>query len=136
MSLTPTQLEELQSITVQLQEEFPSNKDFLWNATIITRLGVLGALYSTTGRLTTARISTARMAFNQRVDARGKPINAALKYIIYHPGLVDTVAQIRCSPRPSRCNRRQERRETVLACPRQRDAQFDDSSRSSDSQNG
>lgn len=34
MSLTPTQLEELQSITVQLQEEFPSNQDFLWNAAI------------------------------------------------------------------------------------------------------
>lgn len=69
----------------------------MWNATSVARLVGLGALYSTTGRLTTARISTARMAFNQRTDARGEPINAALRYIIYHPGLADTVDTIRQS---------------------------------------
>ena len=69
----------------------------LWNATTIGRLVGLGALYSTTGRLTTARISTARMAFNQRTDDRGEPIPAALRYLIYHSGLTDTVDQIRQS---------------------------------------
>jgi len=69
----------------------------LWNATTIARLIGLGALYSTTGRLTTARISTARMAFNQRVDAAGEPASAALKFIVHHPGLVDTVATIQNS---------------------------------------
>lgn len=67
------------------------------NATTIARLVALGALYSTTGRLTTARISTARMAFNQRVDDRAEPIIASLKYIVIHPGLVDTAAQIQNS---------------------------------------
>jgi len=65
------------------------------NAISIARLA--GALYSTTGRLTTARISAARMAFNQRTDAAGEPINAALKYIVHHSGLVDTVATIQRS---------------------------------------
>jgi len=69
----------------------------LWNATTIARLVGLGALYATTGRLTTARISTARMAMNQRVDDNAEPITAALKFIIHHPGLVDTVAQIQNS---------------------------------------
>ena len=67
------------------------------NATSIARLTGLGALYSTTGRLTTARISTARMGFNQRTDTRGNPINANLRYIVHHPGLVDTVRTIRQS---------------------------------------
>ena len=67
------------------------------NATTIARLVALGALYSTTGRLTTARISAARMAFNQRVDDRAEPIMATLKYIVIHPGLVDTAAQIQNS---------------------------------------
>ena len=67
------------------------------NATSVGRLTGLGALWSTTGRLTTARISTARMAFNQRVDARANPINASLRYIVYHSGLVDTVRTIRQS---------------------------------------
>jgi len=70
---------------------------FFTNAVTIARLIALGALYSTTGRLTTARISEARMAFNQRVDNRGEPILAALKYIVYHAGLVDTVASIQNS---------------------------------------
>lgn len=67
------------------------------NATSFGRLVGLGALYSTTGRLTTARISAARMAFNQRTDARTEPILARLAYIVHHSGLVDTVRQIRAS---------------------------------------
>ena len=67
------------------------------NLTSIARLTGLLALYSTTGRLTTARISTARMAFNQRTDARANPINASLRYIVHHSGLVDTVRTIRQS---------------------------------------
>ena len=67
------------------------------NATSIARLTGLGALYSTTGRLTSARVSTARMGFNQRTDARANPINASLAYIVHHPGLVDTVRVIRAS---------------------------------------
>jgi len=67
------------------------------NATSIARLVALGALYWQSGQLTTNRISEARMAFNQRLDARGEPINARLKYIIHHSGLVDTVRVIRQS---------------------------------------
>jgi hypothetical protein len=69
----------------------------LWNATTTARLVALGALFSTTGRLTTARISTARMAFSQRTDTRGNPIVATLRYIVHHNGLADTVAQIQNS---------------------------------------
>jgi hypothetical protein len=69
----------------------------LWNATTIARLVGLGALYSTTGRLNTARISLARMAFNQRTDGRGNPVVGALRYIIYHAGLADVADQIRQS---------------------------------------
>lgn len=76
-------------------EKFVSR--MLWNATTIARLVGLGALYSTTGRLTTARISTARMAFNQRTDDRGEPIVSGVRYILHHNGLVDTVAQIQSS---------------------------------------
>lgn len=76
-------------------EKFVSR--MMWNAVTQARLLALGALFQTTGRLTTARISAARMAFNQRVDARGEPIAAGLKYLVYHPGLVDTVAQIQNS---------------------------------------
>jgi hypothetical protein len=76
-------------------EKFVSR--FLWNAVIIARLTALGALYQINGRLTSARISTARMAFNQRLDANGEPINATLRYIVYHAGLVDTVRVIRAS---------------------------------------
>jgi len=67
------------------------------NATTIARLTALGALYSTTGRLTSNRISTARMAFGQRVDDRNEPIDADLAYIVYHRGLEDTVRQIQNS---------------------------------------
>ncbi len=70
---------------------------FFTNATTIARLVALGALYSTTGRLTSARISTARMAFNQRTDTRGEPINARMVYLVYHSGLADTVATIQNS---------------------------------------
>ena len=66
----------------------------LWNATTLARLVGLGANFATTGRLTAARVSDARMALNQRVDARGEPISAALKYIVIHPGLVDTAETI------------------------------------------
>lgn len=67
---------------------------FYTNATTIARLVALGALYSTTGRLTTARVSTARMAYNQRLDARNEPINANLVYIVGHSGLADTARTI------------------------------------------
>lgn len=67
------------------------------NATSIARLTGLGALYSTTGRLTSARISTARMAFAQRVNTRGERIQAPLRYLVYHTGLIDTVRTIRRS---------------------------------------
>lgn len=77
------------------QEKYVSR--MMWNAVTLARLVALGALYSTTGRLTTARISTARMAFNQRVDDRGEPIAAALAYIVYHAGLVDQVKTIQNS---------------------------------------
>jgi len=76
-------------------EKFVSR--MLWNAVTLLRLTNLGALYSTTGRLTTARISEARMAFNQRVDNGGNPIPATLRYIVIHSGLVDTAAQIQAS---------------------------------------
>ncbi len=69
----------------------------LTNATTIARLVALGANYSTTGRLTTARISSARMAFGQRVDDDSNPIQAGLRYIVHHSGLVDTVETIRQS---------------------------------------
>jgi len=76
-------------------EKFVSR--FLWNATIIARLLALGTLYRINGRLTSARISTARMAFNQRTDALGVPVNATLRFIVHHPGLVDVVRTIRQS---------------------------------------
>lgn len=67
------------------------------NATSIARLTALGALYSQNGRLTTARVSEARMAFNQRTDARTNPINARGQYLVIHSGLVDTAQQIQRS---------------------------------------
>jgi hypothetical protein len=73
-------------------EEYVSR--FYTNATTIGRLTGLGALYSQFGRLTSTRISEARMAFGQRIDARNRPINADLAYIVYHRGLEDTVRQI------------------------------------------
>jgi len=76
-------------------EKFVSR--FYTNATSIARLVGLGALYSTTGRLTTARISAARMAFKQRVDARAERILTPMRFIVYHSGLEDTVRQIQNS---------------------------------------
>jgi len=70
---------------------------FYTNAVSIARLVALGANYSQTGRLTSARISEARMAFGQRTDARGEPLNADLQYIVYHRGLEDTVLTIQNS---------------------------------------
>jgi hypothetical protein len=70
---------------------------FYTNAVSIARLVALGANFSTTGRLTTARVSTARMAYGQRVDTRTEPINVDLTYIVYHRGLEDTVATIQNS---------------------------------------
>jgi hypothetical protein len=67
------------------------------NATSILRLTNAGALYSTTGRLTSARISTARMAYGQRTDSRGNPIVTDLQYVVYHRGLEDTARQIQAS---------------------------------------
>jgi len=67
---------------------------FYTNAVTIARLVGLGALYSQNGRLTTARVSEARMAFGQRVDARGNPIEVEAVYLVYHRGLHDTVMQI------------------------------------------
>jgi len=70
---------------------------FYTNAVSIARLVALGANFSTTGRLTTARVSTARMAYGQRVDTRNEPVNVDLTYIVYHRGLEDTVATIQNS---------------------------------------
>lgn len=67
------------------------------NATSIARLTGLGALYSTNGRMTSTRISTARMAFNQRTNASGNPIAADLKYLVYPSSLADTILQIQQS---------------------------------------
>jgi hypothetical protein len=67
------------------------------NALSIGALTTAGVLYSTNGRLTTARISEARMAFNQRVDLRGERIASPLRFIVYHTGLADVVAQIQNS---------------------------------------
>lgn len=64
------------------------------NATSIARLVALGALYAQNGRLTTARVSEARMAFNQRTNARAEPINARGVLLVIHSGLVDTAQQI------------------------------------------
>ena len=67
---------------------------FYTNATSIARLTGLGALYSQNGRLTTARVSEARMAFGQRTDSRGNPIEVEAVYLVYHRGLHDTAMQI------------------------------------------
>jgi len=64
------------------------------NATSIARLVGLGALYSTTGRLTSSRVSTARQAFGQRLDNRGNPITVDLRYIVGPVSLSDTAMQI------------------------------------------
>jgi len=68
------------------------------NATSIARLTGLGVNYSQAGRLTSSRISEARMGFGQRTDARGEPAIADLAYIVYHRGLTDVVRTIQASP--------------------------------------
>jgi hypothetical protein len=67
------------------------------NATSIARLVGLGALFAQNGRLTSARVSEARMAYNQRVDARNQPINARAAFVVGHSGLFDTARQILAS---------------------------------------
>ena len=64
------------------------------NATSIARLVALGANYSQNGRLTTARISEARMAFAQRVNVGNQPITASAQYLVHHTGLRDAALQI------------------------------------------
>jgi len=76
-------------------EKFVSRMYF--NATSIARLTGLGALYSTAGRLTSARVSSARMGFSQRTDARAERIQASLNYVVGHTGLTDTARQIMAS---------------------------------------
>lgn len=67
------------------------------NAVTVARLIALGANYATAGRLTSGRISAARMGFGQRTDACGEPILADLAYIVYHRGLEDVVRTIQNS---------------------------------------
>ena len=67
------------------------------NAVSIAALTGSGALYWQNGRLTSTRISEARMAFNQRTDAAAEPINARLDYLVIHCGLVDVARQIQAS---------------------------------------
>jgi len=67
------------------------------NAVSIAALTGSGVLYWQNGRLTSSRISETRMAFNQRTDAAGEPINAQLNYIVGHSGLVDVALQIQAS---------------------------------------
>jgi hypothetical protein len=49
MSLTPTQLQELQTIVLDLGEEFPHNADFLWNAAIRIQKADLGPVTGSGG---------------------------------------------------------------------------------------
>lgn len=64
------------------------------NATSIARLVALGANYSTTGRLTSTRVSTAQLAFAARTDADGNPINVSPRYLVVPTGLLHTARQI------------------------------------------
>jgi len=70
---------------------------FYTNGTSITRIQAGGANYTQNGRLTSTRISEARMGFGQRVDDCNEPINADLAFIVYPRGLEDTVRQIQAS---------------------------------------
>lgn len=76
-------------------EKFISN---LFN-NVVSRAYIqsLGALYYSTAKLSSYAVSDNRMAFNQRLDNRGEPINAVLSYIVYHSGLDDKIRQIRDS---------------------------------------
>jgi hypothetical protein len=64
------------------------------NATSIARLVGLGANYSTTGRLTSTRVSTAQLAFAARTDTTGSPINVTPRYLVVPTGLLHTARQI------------------------------------------
>jgi len=70
---------------------------FYTNATSIARLVGLGVNYAQTGRMTSTRISEARMGFSQRVDGGGDPMVVNLKYIVHPPAIADTVSQIQAS---------------------------------------
>ncbi len=70
---------------------------FYTNATSIARIVAGGVLYTQNGRLTSGRISEARMGFGQRTDGRGEPMDAELAFIVYHRGLEDTVRTIQNS---------------------------------------
>lgn len=67
---------------------------FYDNALTQGALVVLGALYSGTGRLTTANLSIAWNAFVQRVDALGNPLNIRPRYLVIPPILRLTASQI------------------------------------------
>ncbi len=64
------------------------------NATSIARLTGLGAAYFTTGRLTSTRVSTAQLAFGQRTNDDGNPMNVTPKYLVIPTGLSHTALQI------------------------------------------
>jgi len=49
MSLTPTELQELQTIVIDLSEEFPHNSDLLWDAAIRLQKGDLGPVSGSGG---------------------------------------------------------------------------------------
>lgn len=76
-------------------EKFVSR--MIFNATNIARLTALGANYFTTGRLTSDRISTARMAFAQRTDGRAEPMLVSPRFLVHHTGLIDTIRVIQNS---------------------------------------
>lgn len=73
-------------------EKFVSRLYF--NTTTIAGLQALGALYSTTSRLSTNALMVAWAAFNQRTDANSEPITTAPVYLVIHRGLRPTAEQI------------------------------------------
>jgi hypothetical protein len=64
------------------------------NALTQAQLVALGALYSGTGRLSTANLAIGWNAFAQRVDARGNLLNIVPKYLVIPPVLELTARQI------------------------------------------
>jgi len=73
-------------------EKFVSRLYF--NTTTIAGLQALGALYSTTARLSTNALMVAWHAFTQRLDARGEPIETSPVNLVIHRGLELTARQI------------------------------------------
>lgn len=71
--------------------------NMMTNATTLARLAGLGAMYTTTGRLTSDRISVAEMAFSRRTDSLGNPISVSPKYLVHHKSLANVVRTIRAS---------------------------------------